>query len=126
MKTKKVKEQVKIINMTPHPIVVVNSRERIEFLSEGVIRVPMTTSVMGELETKKGKITLTRNSREDTKIELPVIENGVYYIVSNIVCMACPERYDFLIPNEGIRGNRGEIIGCKTLGINPYYHGGDI
>ena len=40
----------------------------------------------------------------------------VYYIVSQIVKSALPNRADLLVPAEVVRDNAGNIIGCKSLG----------
>ena len=52
--------------------------------------------------------------------DLPPYEDGTYYIVSAIFCQAFPDRKDFLIVNETIRNEKGEITGCKSLAINPF------
>lgn len=40
----------------------------------------------------------------------------VYYIVSQIVKSALPERHDLLVPAEVVRDEMGNILGCKSLG----------
>ena len=41
---------------------------------------------------------------------------GVFYIVSQLVKNALPDRTDLLVPAEVVRDGNGNIIGCKSLG----------
>ncbi|MCK9597609.1 MAG: hypothetical protein M0R06_01135 [Sphaerochaeta sp.] len=49
-------------------------------------------------------------------IGLPEQADGVYYIVSQIVKSACPERTDLLVPTDVMRDTNGNIVGCRALG----------
>ena len=40
-----------------------------------------------------------------------------FYIVSQLVKSALPNRSDLLVPAEMVRDEKGMIIGCKSLGI---------
>ena len=40
-----------------------------------------------------------------------------YYIVSQMVKSALPNRKDLLVPADVVRDKQGNILGCKTLGI---------
>lgn len=48
---------------------------------------------------------------------LPDFEEGVFYITSQLVKSALPQRSDLLVPAEVVRDENGNIIGCKSLGI---------
>ena len=40
-----------------------------------------------------------------------------FYIVSQLVKSALPNRSDLLVPAEMVRDEKGAIIGCKSLGL---------
>ena len=103
----------KIVNMTPHPIMIVTQAgqlvKRVE--TAGQIRlasqtvagkpidgVPTTTTIFGE------------------PVGLPASAPGTYYIVSQLVKSALPNRTDLLVPAEVVRDSSGNIIGCRSLG----------
>lgn len=110
----------KIINMTPHKIVIIKDYEKIKLESAGTIRLKSNTTYIGELITDKGKIPVTHSILE-TEVDVPERKQGTIYIVSNLVCQAYPKRDDFYIVNETIRDNQGRIVGCKSISQNPYY-----
>lgn len=47
--------------------------------------------------------------------DLPLPQEGVYYIVSKLVAEACPDRKDLLIPGALIRDEGGRVKGCHGL-----------
>ena len=47
---------------------------------------------------------------------LPDFKDGVFYVVSQLVKSALPNRKDLLVPAEVVRDEKGQIIGCKSLG----------
>jgi hypothetical protein len=102
-----------IINLTPHEVNIRNEKgEEIKsFPSEGVVRlstkveklrplygIPITKTVFGFPEG------------------LPRYQPGRYYIVSQLVKSALPGRGDLLVPAELVRNDKGQIIGCRSLG----------
>lgn len=50
---------------------------------------------------------------------LPEPARGVLLIVSLLVQQACPERKDLVIPSGLTRGDDGQPIGCRSLGLRP-------
>jgi hypothetical protein len=46
---------------------------------------------------------------------IPSRRPATFYIVSSITAQAFPERDDFLIPDEIIRDERGEVTGCRAV-----------
>jgi hypothetical protein len=103
-----------IINKTPHPVHIVDAAGNIVRTfpkSDTLIRlksavrplanfdgVPVTETIFGEPEG------------------LPAYESGIYYIVSQLVKAALPDRFDLLVPAEMLRDKEGNIIGCQSLG----------
>ena len=56
-------------------------------------------------------------------IGLPEKQNGVFIIVSRIICAACPDRSDLVIVDQTVRNDKGQIVGCKSFSINPNFVG---
>lgn len=106
----------RIVNLTPHAI---NLPDRVIEPSGKIIRVSSTVEYVGELDgiritrTTYGKPGIENGS--DWSGELPEQQDGVFYIVSALAAAACPDRTDFLIPNETRRNEKGQIIGCCSL-----------
>ena len=112
------KENVKTIkNYTPHEVVIIkNGKAYRAFPSMGSLRVDQKTISCGSIDydipitsTVFGKVENLPEKNEDT-----------IYIVSSLVCQACPDRNDFFIPNESVRDEQGRIIGCSSLSRNPF------
>lgn len=117
-------EDVKIINMTQHPINILDeSGKCIKIIptSGGLIRLTSKTADVGKLDG----IRITKVIYEDPIIfglsgevykGLLKRQVGVYYIVSQLVKAAFSGREDLLVPNEVVRNQDGAIIGCRSLG----------
>ena len=110
------KENFVIKNMTPFDITIIKRDGKINLISRGTINmnieilkdgyiedIPLSKTVLGKIEN------------------LPKYKEGTYYIVSSLLCGACPNRSDFLIPNEVVKDRNGNIIGCRSLSINPFF-----
>lgn len=104
-----------VINMTPHPINIVNE--------DG--KITKTYKASGELirlsvKTAKGEPLFDGTPTSITVFGeaegLPSFKNGIFYIVSQLVKNALPNRLDLLVPAEMVRDEEGKIIGCKSLG----------
>lgn len=70
----------------------------LEDVDDWDITVPITKTKFGEVEG------------------LPVPEEGTIYIVSNLVAQAVPHREDVFFPDDVVRDENGNIIGCRALG----------
>lgn len=97
-----------VINLTPHAIQVVGYEE---IPPSGLVaRVTTKTVPSGMIaglpiiKTEFGEVT-----------GLPEIA-GVYFIVSSIV-KAAANQENLLVPGELVRDDKGNITGCKSLGI---------
>jgi len=100
-----------IKNYTPHDVVVIQGENRIVFKSDGIIRLSMRSELSGIING----IPLTKTEFGEPE-GLPKQEEGVYLIVSQIVQSAV-KRADLLVPSDIVRDDKGNIIGCKSLGI---------
>jgi len=102
-----------IINLTPHDVNIVSEdgKEIKTFAgSQNPARCSVETEKIGEINN----ITLTKTAFGEVE-NLPESEENIYFIVSRLVASACDDRNDLLIPNETVRDENGNIIGCRSL-----------
>lgn len=105
---------MKIINKTPHPVHIVNeagSLVRTFSVIGEPIRLIASTEHAGYIDG-----VLISQSFYGAPENLPEPHSGTYYIVSQLVKSALPERDDLLVPAEVVRDELGNIIGCRSLG----------
>jgi hypothetical protein len=104
-----------IINMTPHAVTILGQDNQIIKSIEAsgkTIRLAVETVEIGQIEG----IRLT-STKFGEPIGLPEFEEGTYYIVSQLIKSALPNRQDLLVPAEVVRDDKGLILGCKSFGI---------
>ena len=98
-----------IRNYTPQDI---NMIDGATFASQGVARVSTETVNYTMIDNVQiVKVTFGQVQG------LPEPSEGDFFIVSQIVKSALPNRSDLLVPAELVRDNEGRIIGCKSLAI---------
>ena len=105
-----------VINMTPHPITICDDAGNIlrKIMPCGRwIRLSRITVSAG-FDVDGIPVTKTTFGYP---IGLPPYEEGVYYVVSQLVKNTLTDRQDLLVPAETVRDERGRIIGCRSLGI---------
>ena len=104
-----------LLNFTPHPITIVNADGKImrTIESSGLVRLK-TSTVSAGFSLQDIPVTTTQFGEPEG---LPNYNEGVYYIVSQIVKSALPSRKDLLVPAEVVRDEKGNILGCRSLGI---------
>ena len=102
-----------VINMTPHPVMILDrdNGEIARFESIGQIRLAARTEPAGDIEGIP-----TSRSFFGEPVGLPAFKDGTWYIVSQLIKSALPERADLLVPAEVVRDEKGNIIGCRSLG----------
>ena len=105
----------KILNFTPHPIVVVDAEgtQLKNFPSVGSIRLKAETQPTGE---SVEAVPFTRTVFGEPE-GLPEQTEGVFLIVSQLVKTALPSRTDLVVPAEVVRDAEGKILGCRSLGV---------
>jgi hypothetical protein len=135
----------KIINMTPHPVNILDAdnKEIARFESAGQIRlavqtqaaeaidgIPTSRTVFGAPEglpepschcPNCGEIFNARIADDGHWITGACTECGaapekMFFIVSQLIKSALPDRTDLLVPAEVVRNSSGMIIGCRSLG----------
>lgn len=112
-----------IYNRTPHPIYVLEEdKETVRLVippQQPAIRVEEINTPAKEI---CGVPTCDTSYGE---INLPDAQEGVYYIVSKLVQIANPSRWDLLAPGGIVRDRRGQVMGCTNLSRYVREPGGD-
>ena len=106
----------KIINLTAHNVNIVCSNGDVKTFepSGTVARCTQTTTQIGCVNG----IPLTQTSF-GVVVDLPQPQEDTIFIVSRLVLNACKGvRDDLIVPNDLVRDNQGNIIGCKSFAIN--------
>lgn len=104
-----------IINATPHPIRIVHEDGTLmrEFPPSGiVIRLTASTEQCGEIDG----VPISRTVYS-YPVGLPDPKSGTYYIVSQLVKNALPNRTDLLVPAQVVYDADRKVIGCQSLGV---------
>ena len=104
---------VEIINLTPHAVNLILSTGTLTIPSEGLTRCSQQDVLVGNI----AGIDITETSYGEVQ-GLPEPRENTYYIVSRLVLNACRDRNDLLVPNELVRDDKGNIIGCQSLANN--------
>lgn len=106
-----------IINMTPHDVNIIDARGNIlkTFEPSGnLIRLSAKVERYG----KFGNLPIPKSRTIYGQAEgLPDRADGIYYIVSQLVKNALQYRTDLVVPAEVVRDEKGNIIGCQSLGL---------
>lgn len=105
-----------IINCTPHPITIFGANNEVLLQLPKGETVPRLTQSSQTVQNIAG-IPITETVFGETT-DLPQQQAGVFLIVSRLVLAANPDRSDLLVPNDMVRDDSGNIIGCKSLARN--------
>jgi len=104
---------INIVNLTPHPITfMLKDKMDITIPPSGTVaRLTARTRLIEYIQN----IPVTKTEFIDIE-GLPEKTKDTIYIVSSLVAQACRDRDDIYIPNESVRNDLGQIIGCRSLG----------
>lgn len=104
---------MKLINLTPHPIVLIGDSMTAEIKPSGLARCKVTTEKVSEING----FPVNKNSYSQV-IGLPKPEKDTVYIVSALVAKAVNgKRDDCIVVDQTVRNEQGQIIGCKGFAI---------
>ena len=109
-----------IVNLTPHAVNIVGDNNSVITTipaSGDVARCSQTIDIVGSITTNSVSIPISSSSYGEV-VDLPDPKSGYYYIVSRLVMSACPARQDLLCPNDLVRNDAGQVIGCRSLANN--------
>lgn len=110
-----------IVNLTPHPITILekgNIPLATFHATRPAARCSQSTSIVGGHPISEDIAIPLSETTFGKVVGLPNPIPGVRFIVSRLVMSACPDRTDLLVPNELVRGEDGNIIGCRSLAVN--------
>lgn len=115
-------KEMKIRNLTPHPINVITPHGK-------------KITIQPDTELAPPRVSTTSNATTPINIDgveipvsivgvgsltgLPGERDGVAYIVSRMVAEAAPHRRDLLIPDGLVRDQQGRVIGCQGFAQVP-------
>ena len=126
--------EIKIINLTPHKVRLMDKDGNVlvVFPSEGTVRLEERRQKIKTIQYSFIEQPIDMTEHEDPihkKINidiykktfggsnLPQRQKGTYYIVSLPVAQAFPERDDFLVPDQLVRDEEGQVIGARSFSI---------
>lgn len=106
---------MKFLNLTPHAITIVDA-------SGNILRsiAPEATPARLKVQTVAGTPidgVPTSKTVFGEPENLPNPRWAVWLIVSQLIKSALPERNDLLVPAEVVRDEKGNVIGCRSLGL---------
>jgi len=105
-----------VINKTPHAVNIVGPNGQVvRTYEKGDSQIRLAVITIRGINLPDG--TPTSKTEFGDPEGLPEFEPGTYYIVSQMVQTALPERKDLLVPAEIVRDDGGNIVGCKSLGV---------
>jgi len=105
--------KLKLVNLTPHMLKLVNDFGVLELDSAGVARVSSTQEEIGRVVG----VPLVR-ATFGAVTGLPEPVEGTLYVVSALVRAALPARGDLASPGDLVRDEKGNVIGAKSLIAN--------
>jgi hypothetical protein len=102
-----------IKNLTPHAVRILDHENNIlrTFVREGLVRLKVDVTHSIPIDGVRTTVTVFGEPEG-----LPERMDGFFYIVSQLVKNACPDRDDLLVPAEVVRDGYGKILGCRSLG----------
>lgn len=108
---------VKLVNLTPHEVVLETDSGVLRLPPEGVRpEVTMDTSDVGQLKLAGGFTISVSEVRHGEVKGLPDPQDGVYLIVARLVAQAASDRSDLVFPDDFARDTDGNIIAARRLG----------
>ena len=100
------------VNLTPHEVTLVNDQGDITLVIEPE-GTPARCVVKREIAFIADGISVNKSVFGEV-VGLPEPIEGTWYIVSRIVAEAA-QRSDLLVPDETVRNQEGQIVGCKSF-----------
>lgn len=101
------------VNLTPHEVTLVDDAGSV-LLVIAPEAISARCAVKREIAFTADGVQVNRSVFGEV-IGLPVPAEGTWFIVSRIVAEAATDRFDLLVPDETVRNEAGQIIGCKSF-----------
>ena len=125
---------MKIINLTPHPITITVNNKTVKYPAEQPLRLKEETKLIDYIEEEIISLGVYDDPYESPSIvkiplykkrfiveNLPPRQSNTLYIVSSIVAQLCPDRDDFIVPNDLIRDEQGRVVGARSFANLQYW-----
>lgn len=108
---------VSLVNLTPHPLVLVlDSGETRELpAADEPARVVDRRTAQRVVDTETGPVDVADVSAGSEVVGLPPARDGVLLVVSRVTATAV-RRADIVFPLDEVRDEAGRIVGCRALG----------
>lgn len=104
-----------VINKTPHDVHIVDENGQVvRTYAKGDSQIRLAVKTIQDVPFVDG--TPTSRTEFGEPEGLPDFKEGVFYVVSQLVKNALPNRMDLVVPAEVVRDDKGNIQGCKSLG----------
>jgi hypothetical protein len=108
-----IKTMKKIVNLTPHALVVIGE-ELMEIPASGqVARIVTTSQKVGSVDGIPLQVTVLGDV-----IDLPTKREDTLLVVSAMVRTSLPNRTDLVSPALLVRDVAGNVIGCRAFDVN--------
>lgn len=120
-------EEMSLINMTPHAVLVFGSEvpDVVGPEHTPVLTIPACGNQvrLQQVEAQVGLLEEGGHMVPEIRVQfgaaqgLPEPMPGVLYIVSSLVLQALPDRDDLRVPARLVRDAQGRVVGCRALGV---------
>lgn len=107
-----------IINLTPHAVTVdPGGTDEITLPATGVFaRIRELKGDLTQITVNGTRVALQQVSYADEVEGLAPPTDDVLYLVSRVTAAAATNRSDLVFPQDEVRDQHGQIIGCRALG----------
>ncbi len=105
---------VDVVNLTPHPVVLVGEGEPITIPGSNPKRLAPAYEYREDIDTNFGPVPLFDQLALHA-VELPAERSGTLLVVSLLVALLHRDREDLVVPADLVRDRQGAVIGCKGL-----------
>lgn len=107
------RSDLKLHNLTPHPIVVLGERQLELPASTNPARVEFGPDEVVRRKVDGRSVSFCQPTIE-TVVGLPEPEPGVLFVVSRTLAEAVG-RSDLVVPHDLVRSEEGQIVGCRSF-----------
>ena len=104
---------MKILNFTPHVVVLQTEESTHNYPSVGIARVKTVDWYERTLNGVE-----CYSSKKQAVEGLPEFKEDVFLIVSGMILDSCPERPDLICPHDLIRDTQGRIMACQSWRVS--------
>lgn len=108
-------KNIELVNLTPHDVNIIIEDKTLTIATSGTIaRCEVTREKTQEIKAEDFQIPINKTVFGEVE-NLPKPQENTLYIVSSLVAQAVPNRSDVVIPDDTVRNDKGQIIGCRGL-----------